>query len=119
VNHEQSALQATLELASGVIASGDGLSYAVLNVGSAPLLFDSSYWIEWATDSGWIPLPVTSEPAAAVTILEPRSRSEPQRCALAQHLLSGRYRLTKQIVDATEPRPEALAIRQEFSVETA
>lgn len=118
VKQEQSALQATLELASGVIASGDGLSYSVLNVGSAPLLFDSSCRIEWATDSGWIALPVTSEPAPAVTILEPRDRSEPQQCALAEHLLSGRYRLTKRVVDTAEPRPGALTIRREFSVET-
>jgi hypothetical protein len=61
---------------------------------------------------------VTSEPAAAVTILEPRGRSEPPQCAPTEHLLSGRYRLTKQIVDASEPRPGAVTIRQKFSVET-
>ncbi|HTU30479.1 MAG TPA: hypothetical protein VMF07_13935 [Solirubrobacteraceae bacterium] len=118
VKQDQSALQATLELATGVIGSGDGLSYSVVNVGSAPLLFDSSCQIEWATDSGWIPLPVTVEPAAAVTILEPAGRSEPQDCVHAEHLLSGHYRLTKQVVDATEPRPGALTIRREFSVQT-
>jgi hypothetical protein len=117
VKQEQSALQATLELASGVIASGDGLSYAVVNVGSGPLLFDSCCGIEWATDSGWIPLPVTSGSAAEVTILEPARRSEPQQCVPAEHLLSGHYRLTKQVVDVTEPRPASLTIRQEFSVQ--
>jgi hypothetical protein len=117
VKQDQSALQATLELASGVIASGDGLSYAVINVGSAPLLFDACCGIEWATDSGWIPLPVTAEPTTAVTILEPAGRSEPQQCVPAEHLLSGHYRLTKQVVDVTEPQPGSLTIRQEFSVQ--
>lgn len=118
VKQEQSALQATLELASGVIASGDGLSYSVLNVGSASLLFDSSCQIEWATDSGWIPLPVTAEPADTVTILAPAGRSAPQDCVPAEHLLSGHYRLTKQVVDASEAQPGALTIRHEFSVQT-
>lgn len=118
VKQEQSVLQATLELASGVIASGDGLNYAVVNVGSAPLLFDACCGIEWTTGSGWIPLPVTAEPAGAVTILEPAGRSEPQQCVLAEHLLSGHYRLTKQVVDVTEARPASLTIRQEFTVRT-
>ena len=117
VKQDQSALQATLELASGVIVSGDGLSYAVVNVGSTSLVFDAYCGIEWATDSGWVPLPVTAEPTAAVTILEPAGRSEPQQCALAEHLLTGRYRLTKQVVDVTEPQPGSLTIRQEFSVQ--
>jgi hypothetical protein len=117
VKQEQSALQATLELASGMISSGDGLSYAVVNVGSAPLLFDACCGIEWATESGWIPLPVTAEPPAAATILEPAGRSEPQHCVPAEHLLSGHYRLIKQVVDVTEPRPASLTIRQEFSVQ--
>ena len=117
VKQEQSALQATLELASGVIASGDGLSYAVVNLGSASLLFDSCCGIEWATESGWIPLPVTAESAGAVTILEPAGRSEPQHCVPAEHLLSGHYRLTKQVVDVSEPSPASLTIRHEFSVQ--
>jgi hypothetical protein len=116
VKQKQSALQATLELASGVIAPGHGLSYSVVNDGSGSLLFDAECGIEWATGCGWIPLPVAVEPVATMTVLEPRGRSEPQECGMVGHLLSGRYRLTKRVVDAAEPRPGSLTIRHEFTV---
>jgi hypothetical protein len=116
VQQEQSTLRATLELVDGAIVSGDSLTYAVVNDGSAPLLFDSTCGIEWDTECGWIPLPGTSVAAGTVTVLEPSGRSEPQQCTTVDHLLSGHYRLTKRVLDAHELRPGSLTIRQEFSV---